>query len=253
MLRSVLAPNASAMTLDGTRTHLVGERDVAVIDPGPDLPSHIDALVAGAPRPVAILLTHTHPDHAAGATSLAARTGAPVRCIADDSLAEGDVIVTDHGALVTLHSPGHAPDHASFHWPEQAMVFCGDLMMGGLDTALVAPPEGDLSDYLASLERMRRLRPAVIVPAHGPPFTDCDASIDRYVEHRQARLRQVLNALADDPLTTDGVAERVYGGTIPAELREVATAAAEAYLRHLARQGLVARERRHWQRIDPAH
>jgi glyoxylase-like metal-dependent hydrolase (beta-lactamase superfamily II) len=253
MIRSVQARNASAMTLDGTRTYLVGENAVAVIDPGPDISSHIEAIAEAVPRPIAILLTHAHPDHAAGAASLAARTGAPVRCMADGSLADGDVIVTDNGPLITVHSPGHTPDHAGFHWPDRETVFCGDLMMGGLDTALVAPPEGDLSDYLRSLERIRLLRPVVIIPSHGPPFTAADEAITRYVEHRQIRLRQVLDALRTGPLTTGGVAESVYGGTIPADLRGVATGAAEAYLRHLANEELVIRDDGHWQLVDRAH
>src|SRR5690606_25042409 len=95
-------------------------------------------------------------------------------------LADGVSIETDHGELVVVRTPGHSPDHIALHWPAESAIFCGDLMMGGMDTAVVAAPEGDLAAYLDSLERLRSLRPRIIYPAHGPPLTDPDAALDRY-------------------------------------------------------------------------
>jgi glyoxylase-like metal-dependent hydrolase (beta-lactamase superfamily II) len=233
--RAFTAPNASAMTLTGTVTYVIGDADVAIIDPGSADAAHIDALsaaVAGASS-VRILLTHDHPDHSGGARQLARRVDGRVFSIGTGMLRDGSVIPTDHGDLTTLATPGHTPDHAAFHWPAGKAIFCGDLMMGGLDTALVAAPEGDLGLYLTSLERIRNLAPEIIYPAHGPAFTDPQAALDRYVQHREKREQQVLAAAASGVCGLDGITDVVYGPDLDPELRSYARAAIQAYLKHL--------------------
>jgi len=241
------------MTLDGTRTWLVGERDVAIIDPGPLLVDHVAAVVravAGA-RVVALLLTHEHPDHADAAAELASRVAAPIHSIARGDLDDGALIPTDAGEIVALRTPGHSPDHAAFHWPAARAVFCGDLMMGGLATALVAPPGGDLADYLRSLARIRALGPALIHPAHGPSFDDPLSAIDACFAHREQRIAQVIDALAaGTPTPTTVIAEAVYGDTIPDALRHAAHGATLAYLRYLEREGRVFERAGEWWRSD---
>ena len=252
MLRTVLAPNASPLTLDGTRTHIVGRGRVAIIDPGSDDAAHLDAVagVVGDGVVACVLVTHRHPDHVAGASALAERFDAPVRALGQRTLADGERVETDAGGLVAVATPGHTQDHVAFHWPEADAVFCGDLMMGGHDTALVAPPEGRLGPYLASLERIRALRPKVIHPAHGPSFEDPEAALDRYVRHREERQRQVLDALRGGARGYDELLDAVYGATIPAELRRAAMAALKAYLEHLQGLGRVRRKGRGWEPIE---
>ena len=242
MLRALLAPNPSPMTLDGTRTFVVGERRVAIIDPGPAIASHLDALLAATAHAeaCAVLLTHTHPDHADAAGAFARRTGASVHAAAYGTLAERQTFGTDAGELVAMASPGHTPDHFAFHWPAAAAVFCGDLMMGGLDTALVAEPEGDLGDYLASLARMRMLAPRAIHPAHGPSFEEPASAIDAYVRHRERREEQVLAALRAGAKNASEVVDRVYGGALDPALRAAARSAVDAYLTHLRALGRIA-------------
>jgi glyoxylase-like metal-dependent hydrolase (beta-lactamase superfamily II) len=248
MLRTLLADNASAMTLDGTRTHIIGVRQAVVIDPGPRLESHLSAIetvlsTGDVPAgDVTIALTHEHPDHAAGAESLAARLGCAVLSGARRTLHDGTVIPTDAGPLTAVHTPGHTPDHFAFHWPAADAVFCGDVMMGGIDTALVASPEGDLDDYLASLERLRALRPAVIHPAHGPDFHDPGAAIDRYIAHRESRQQQVLAALGGGGARdVDALVATVYGGGLDPALGAYLGSTLLAYLERLERLGRVRR------------
>lgn len=227
--RSYLAPNASPMTLDGTVTYVVGRSRVAIIDPGSADRGHLDTLaeVAAEATQSIIIVTHDHPDHSAGARELAELTGAAL-------LGADEVRVsTDEGDLVVLRTPGHAPDHISLHWLDASAIFCGDLMMGGLDTTVVAAPEGDLRAYLESLERLRALRPSVIYPAHGPPFTNPDAAIARYMRHRHERLTQVRAALEEGERETAAITDRVYGGSVDPHLRPFAESAVEAYLAFL--------------------
>lgn len=238
-LRVIPAGNASPLTLDGTRVYIVGRTAAAVLDPGPADPRHLDALAGELADAdvVHILLTHLHPDHAAGADGLARRTGGTVRSLADGGLEAGEHVRTDAGDLVAVPTPGHTPDHAAFHWPDRGVVFCGDLMLGGMDTALVAPPEGDLGEYLHSLDRLEALAPRLIVPTHGPPFEDGHAALERYRAHRRERERQVLAALEDGPAGEEEIAARLYGPDLEPGLRQAAEAAVRAYLEHLARGG----------------
>lgn len=253
MLRTVLAPNASPLTLDGTRTYIVGRERVAVLDPGSDDPAHLDAVagVVGDGIVTSILVTHDHPDHATGAGALAERLDCPVRSLRGRTLRDGQRIETDSGSLVAMATPGHTTDHVAFHWPAEAAVFCGDLMMGGYDTALVAPPEGRLGPYLASLERVRALGPEVIYPAHGPAFQNPDDAIGRYLRHRELRQRQVLDALRRGISDYDGLLDAVYGDAIAPELRRAAMAALKAYLEHLQGLGRVRRKGRGWEPLEP--
>lgn len=237
--RSILAPNASAMTMGGTITYLVGDRQVAIIDPGSAATSHLDAIrtAVGDADASTILVTHDHPDHATGAPELAALLDATVLAPGDGSLRDGQLVPTDHGDLVALDTPGHAPHHASLHWPAADAIFCGDLMMGGIDTAVVAAPEGDVGAYLDSLERLRALAPRIIYPAHGPAFTDPPEALDRYVRHRVERQQQVLAAVHAGAHTAGEIADRVYGAALEPELRSFAIAAVHAYLQHLRATG----------------
>jgi glyoxylase-like metal-dependent hydrolase (beta-lactamase superfamily II) len=240
-LRVIRAANPAPLTLDGTRTYIVGRERVALIDPGPDLQQHIDAVAEaiGGGVVVCILLTHDHPDHADGAAALARRVNAPI-LRHGAGLAHGQRVQTDAGDLVAIATPGHTPDHIAFHWPDARVVFVGDLMLGGMDTALVAPPEGDLAAYLDSLERVRALGATTLYPAHGEPFDDPPAAIARYIAHRKQRLERVREALeAARPLAVSAprITRAVYGPDLDETLRPAAEAATLAYLRWLERTG----------------
>jgi glyoxylase-like metal-dependent hydrolase (beta-lactamase superfamily II) len=249
--RWVLAPNASALTLDGTRTHLVGETRLVVLDPGSDAPSHLAAIeeMVGGGDVTAVVVSHHHPDHEGGARELARRLGAPLLQARLGTLREGDRLETDAGELVALATPGHTPDHFSLHWPSRDTVFCGDMMMGGQDTSLVAAPEGRLAAYLASLERIRRLEPRVIHPAHGPTFQDPGPALARYVRHRRLRLAQVQAAVAGGSADYPDLLRAVYGPGLDPAIQGAAMAALKAYLEHLHAQGRVRRVGRGWEAV----
>jgi glyoxylase-like metal-dependent hydrolase (beta-lactamase superfamily II) len=229
MLRTLIAPNPSPMTLDGTRTFIVGRERPVVIDPGPDAPRHLDAIerALGGAVPVAILLTHAHGDHADAAAPLAARTGAPVWRGSD-----GDEVNTDAGPLRAIATPGHTPEHLAFLWDRQ--LFAGDAFMGGSDTTLVAPPEGDLAAYLRTLDRVAGLPIDIIHPAHGPAITDPADAVERYRAHRHERIAQVVEAIRTTGSTRPAdILDAVYGPTLHPALRAAAEGSLHAILTYL--------------------
>jgi glyoxylase-like metal-dependent hydrolase (beta-lactamase superfamily II) len=253
-LRSVLAPNPSPMTLDGTRAFVVGFERAVVIDPGPDDPVHLRALLdlLGGRRPRAILLTHHHPDHAAGAPRLAAETDAPV-CISpgavdigfpavrpDRWLQPDERIDTDAGSLRAVPTPGHSPEHTSFLWtgpaaPGGRALFVGDLMMGVGDTTLVASPEGDLRAYFRSLDLVRELEPSVLLPTHGPALVDPGGALARYRRHRHERIEQVRAAVQDHGFAdASALVRMVYGDALDPRLVSAAEGSVRAILAYLA-------------------
>jgi glyoxylase-like metal-dependent hydrolase (beta-lactamase superfamily II) len=250
-LRTLLAPNPGPMTLDGTRTFVVGCERPAVIDPGPSAGRHLEAILAALEgrAPIAILLTHAHGDHSELAGQLAFETGAPVMMASGTGrpgdnpavsrwLEDGDAIHTDRGTLQAVATPGHAPDHVSFHWHDRGAVFVGDLFMGQGDTTLVAPPEGDLSAYLRSLERIASLSPVVLYPAHGPPLTDPAGAVARYRRHREARIEQVVRALRRaGPSRPRELLDAVYGAELDPSLRLAAEGSLHAILGYLSAEG----------------
>lgn len=233
--RMLLAPNPGPMTLDGTRTFIVGRERPAVIDPGPLHRGHGEAIVAVLDgRIPTILLTHAHSDHADLAAPLVRETGGRILAVA-----EGDAVRTDAGDLHVLATPGHAADHVAFHWPDTGAVFVGDTFMGEGDTTLVAPPEGDLAAYLRSLDWIAALRPTVLYPSHGPPLTDPGEAIARFRRHREHRIEQVVHALRRaGPSHPRALLDEVYGASLLPALRGAAAGSLEAILGYLTAEGL---------------
>jgi glyoxylase-like metal-dependent hydrolase (beta-lactamase superfamily II) len=201
----ILAANPSSMTLDGTNTWLLrapGSESAVVVDPGPDHDAHLDPVIAAAGRVSQILLTHGHVDHSAGARRLAERTGAPVRALdgaqrlGTEGLGEGDVIATSGVEIRVWATPGHSKDSLSFliDEGERRAVLTGDTILGQ-GTTVVAYPDGDLTEYLASLRRLAELGDATVLPGHGPELESAGVVAQQYLEHRRQRLDQVRAAL----------------------------------------------------------
>lgn len=222
-----------------------------LIDPGPDVDDHIRALCHAleSALEIRILLTHGHSDHAGGAPALVEKTGgtllAPVgyttpdgSSIAVQPLSDGDRVPTDRGDLVVVETPGHSRDHLAIQWPEADAVFVGDLLLGRGNTTWVGEYLGCVEDYLASLEKIRELSPSILYPTHGPPIVEPLVVLNRFRRHRMERLRQVRETRAGHPDSDPReLAEFIYGGEIPEELRKAAMSAVEAALYHLDREG----------------
>ena len=242
-LRVFTAANPGPFTLDGTRTHIVGQEVAAVIDPGPDDADHLRALraaVAGARR-VVVLVTHDHADHSGCARALADALGAPLLgpCRdADEPLADGDSVETDEGELIAIDTPGHCAEHLCFWWPRARALFAGDLMLGEGSTTWVGEYPGCVRDYLGSLDRIEALAPGVIYSAHGPPIEDVPGTLAAYREHRLARIEQAEQAQRDHPAATPAqLVTTIYGDDLPPRLRDAAESSIAAMLDYLAGGG----------------
>jgi glyoxylase-like metal-dependent hydrolase (beta-lactamase superfamily II) len=209
------------MTLEGTNTYVIaGAREAIVIDPGPAIGAHIDAIERAAEdlglRVAAIAVTHGHPDHAPGATLLAARTGAPVYAHAaatfahDWVLGDGDAIEIDGATLGAIDAPGHASDHLVFRFSPEGALFSGDVVVGR-GTVVVAPPGGDMRAYEATLARLRdAFAFARIYGGHGEPIDKPREKLDAYLAHRRSREEQIVAALRANPHTIPALVARIY-------------------------------------------
>jgi glyoxylase-like metal-dependent hydrolase (beta-lactamase superfamily II) len=249
LVRRVVANNPSPMTGPGTNTYLVGVDEVAVIDPGPDDKKHTDAIVGGATRDRVrwIVLTHTHPDHAPGATRLAKVTGAEILAFSkreksvkvDRAVGDGDTVDGTEFRLEVLHTPGHAPNHLCLFLDEERMLFTGDTVLGGMYSVVSPATGGDMAQYLATLDRLRRIRRLrSIAPGHGELIEDPKARLDEYARHRRDRERQVLRIVRQGPTRVKDVVAALYPDTQEA-LLPVAAKQIYSHLRKLRDEGKV--------------
>ncbi|MFB6842811.1 MBL fold metallo-hydrolase [Streptomyces sp. NPDC056361] len=250
---NVLAPNPSAMTLDGTNTWLLSEpgSDLAVVvDPGPLDEGHLRHVVDTAEklgkRVALTLLTHGHPDHAEGAGRFAELTGTAVRALdpalrlGDEGLGEGDVVTVGGLELRVVPTPGHTSDSLSFHLPADRAVLTGDTILGR-GTTMVAHPDGRLGDYLDSLRRLRSLTVDdgvhTVLPGHGPVLEDAQGAVEFYLAHRAGRLAQVESAVAGGLRTAAEVVAHVYAD-VDRSLWPAAELSVRAQLEYLRERGL---------------
>ncbi|MFF5185492.1 MBL fold metallo-hydrolase [Streptomyces sp. NPDC000345] len=251
---NVLAPNASAMTLDGTNTWIVSEPGselAVVIDPGPLDDGHLRTVVETAEqagkRVALTLLTHGHPDHAEGAVRFAALTGTKVRALdpalrlGDEGLGAGDVITLGGLELRVVPTPGHTADSLCFHLPADRAVLTGDTVLGR-GTTVVAHPDGRLGDYLDSLRRLRSLTVDdgvhTVLPGHGPVLEDAQGAVEFYLAHRAHRLAQVETAVENGYGSPAEVVAHVYAD-VDRSLWPAAELSVRAQMEYLEDHGLI--------------
>jgi len=261
-IRRIVARNPGPFTFRGTGTYVVGEGKVAVIDPGPDLPEHIEALLMDlAGEDIThILVTHTHRDHSPGAAAVKETTGAPTYGFGphaggrrgeaaveeggdwdfapDIVVKDGDVIEGDGWRFEAVHTPGHTSNHLCFALPEHNILFSGDHVMGW-STSVIAPPDGDMAAYMASLDKLLHRGDTVYWPTHGPAITEPHAHVRAFLAHRREREAGILACLREGIGRIEQMVERLYVGLDPS-LRRAAGRSVLAHLVDLAGRGIVA-------------
>lgn len=269
LVRRVLAPNPSPFTYTGTQTYLVGAgSEIAVIDPGPDEPEHLNALVAaiGDAKVAAICCTHTHRDHSPAATPLKAMTGAPIigcRPLAlstegprqdapfdmdyapDQVLQDGQRLSGPGWTLAAVATPGHTSNHLCYALEESGALFTGDHVMSW-STSVVIPPDGDMADYMASLQLLHNREDRIYYPAHGPAVEKPRQLVRGMIGHRRQRERQIVRQLGQGPQTIPIMVPQMYKGT-DQRLYPAAGMSVLAHLIDMERRGMVVRSGDLWQ------
>ncbi len=262
-IRRVLARNASPFSYTGTQTYLVGDGEVAVIDPGPlgDDPAHVHELIRilGNETITAIMCTHTHRDHSPAAAPLKAATGAPIigcaPLVLDDSgprddasfdrtyapdhvMADGDTVSGPNWTLSALATPGHTSNHLCFALAEEKALFVGDHIMGW-STTVVSPPDGDMAAYMRSLELLIARDDTIYYPAHGDPITTPQRTARGHLGHRRAREGQILRLISEGVDKIPDLVARMYVGVDP-RLHGAAGRSVLAHLFDLRARGVVS-------------
>jgi glyoxylase-like metal-dependent hydrolase (beta-lactamase superfamily II) len=261
----VLAHNPSAFTYYGTQTYLVGKHEVAVIDPGPDLPEHLDALeeAIGGRKVGAIMCTHTHRDHSPASRPVSERTGAPIIGCAplaletvgpradasfdgdytpDRVLQDGDTVEIDGEVITAVTTPGHTSNHLCFAYGDA--LFSGDHVMGW-STTVVFPPDGDMAAYMASLDKLRQREDRIYYPAHGPAVDNPQQYVRHLAGHRMQREKQILKLVGERGRDIPDIVANAYPGLDP-RLTVAAGGSVYAHLLDLERRGLVEHQGNAW-------
>ena len=261
----LVANNPSPFTFHGTNTYLVGTKELALIDPGPEDPAHFEAIMrTAAGRPIThIFITHTHRDHTDGLERLRTATGAKVcargrsmraprnlktspsgaefidiEFTPDLVMGDGDAVSGADWRLEALFTPGHAPDHLCFAESSSNVLFCGDHVMGW-NTTVVAPPEGNMSDYMRSLEKLLDRKESVFMPGHGGRIEQAGRMVKAYIVHRRWREQAILDAVRQGHITIDRIVAAVYDGLDP-RLVKAASLSVLAHIESLIDRGLVS-------------
>ena len=261
LMRRVLANNPGPFTYSGTGTYIVGAGEVAVIDPGPPLADHLEALLTAVTgeRVTHILVTHNHRDHSPLAAELAARTGAIVLAAAppaltaggepgqeegfdagfspDRTLEDGEIIEGRGWTLRSVFTPGHTSSHMCFALQEEKALLCGDHVMGW-STTVISPPDGDMEAYLESLRKVADERFTTLWPTHGPPITDPAPFLEAYLEHRRSREAEIIAAIAAGRSQIADMVPLIYAA-VDARLWPAASHSVLAHLIGLVRRGAV--------------
>jgi len=268
-VRRIIAPNASPMTYWGTNTYILGAKEVMVLDPGPKSPEHLTAILKalGGAKVSHVLVTHSHLDHSPLARDLSDAVSAPVCAFGDSGVGKTDVMralesngmtgggegvdkefvpdqIITHAEMIrnpelavkVHHTPGHMGNHISFEWNDQ--VFSGDVVMGWAST-MVSPPEGDLSDFLASCETLKALNAHRFYPGHGGPIEKPTARIDWLIAHRAERTTQIFKALKSGPSDIPSLTKKIYVDA-PSALLDAAARNVFAHLIELEQLGQVS-------------
>ncbi len=264
-VQRLVANNPSSFTFKGTNSYLVGSKSLAVIDPGPEDPTHMDAILkAAAGRPIThIFITHRHRDHVDGCPALVAATGAKT-CAAKRqvSITEDDMtatptgnefiahefdpdIVLEHGdkvsgedwALESIATPGHAPDHLCLALGGQDVLFCGDHIMAW-NTTVIAPPEGNMADYFTSLERVFSRDENLYLPGHGGRIEAGRRTAKAYLLHRKWREQAILDVIRSEPTTIRKIVQRIYQD-LDEKLHTAAALSVQAHVQHLMEKSQV--------------
>ncbi|MGZ5956625.1 MAG: MBL fold metallo-hydrolase [Caulobacteraceae bacterium] len=261
LIRRVVANNPGPFTFKGTGTYIVGKGEVAVIDPGPDLPEHLAAILKAVEgeRVTHILITHHHSDHSPLAGPLKAATGAQIYGCAvkghevedtgevkmeaghdhdfapDVSLCGGGGVAGPGWTIEAIPTPGHTSNHICYALKEENCLFSGDHIMGW-STTVITPPDGDMTDYLESLAKVRARNFRTLWPTHGPPILDVAPFIDAYAAHRQERIDQILLALSEGPATIRELVPNLYRDVDP-RLHPAAARSMLAAIIHMERGG----------------
>ena len=260
LVRRIVARNPGPFTAQGTGTYVVGHGKVAIIDPGPDIAAHVDALLAALRGETVekILVTHTHLDHSPAAAAVKLATGAPTygygphaaqfgpaveeggdrSFVPDHAIGDGDVISGPGWHLGAVHTPGHTSNHLCFALAEEQVLFSGDHVMGW-STSVIAPPDGNMGDYLRSLEKLLHRDDARYLPTHGPAITDPKPFVGAFIEHRRERGAAILARLAAGDREIPAMVQAIYVG-LDSRLHRAAARSVLAHLIELVAEGRVA-------------